>query len=87
MAEIKYVSIGSDLWESESKDDYLGVTLHFILDWILKTKTLGLQHMEESKTAVNLKKVLDLMLSSYKIQDKLIGGTSDSGRNIFKAIR
>ena len=87
LEQVKYVSIGADLWESDPKDDYLGTTIHYVYEWIMQTKTLALDHFPMSKTGDNLKAALDVTLESWKLTEKLVGGTSDSGRNIYKAIR
>ncbi len=69
----KYVSITCDNWQSNSNNDYLGVTCHFIDNkFNLISKNLSLKFLNEAKTHHYLFNVLNNCLEEWKLDNKVI---------------
>lgn len=68
---IGFFSITCDGWQSNSLNNYLGVTCHFINKELeMKHRTLALKYLEDSKTAIYLKDMINACLSEWGIQTK-----------------
>lgn len=73
LKNIHFVSITSDNWQSNSLNDYLGVTCHYIdKAFRMRSKVLCLSYMTEAKTADYLFKCLKSILIEFKIENKVI---------------
>jgi hypothetical protein len=53
--EHQVVSVTLDLWTSKAKQNYAGLTFHYIDDWILRQHDLGCFLHEGKTTATSIK--------------------------------
>ena len=52
----------------------------------LKSNKIAFKHTPQSHTSLNLKKLLESILSDYHIKEKVLSGSSDTARNIRKCL-
>lgn len=65
---------------------YIGITVHFIEDWILQSKVLEMLEVNESHTAPVCGKVLRDVAKDWDISNKVLTIVTDRGRNIVKGV-
>ena len=72
LAHANHVSITSDNWQSNSQNDYLSCTVHYVDQFFnLKNKCLAMRFVENPKTAIKLNDMLKEILTSWKIDKKV----------------
>ena len=60
----------------------MGVTVHFVLDWSLKSYVLALKHVTKYHTADNLLAYLREVISEWGISKKVVTVSADGAYNI-----
>jgi hypothetical protein len=76
------VSIAVDAWTSPNKLAFLGVVMYYITDtWELKEVLIGFEEIHGSHTGANMAGIIERILRRYKIEDWLLGFTTDSASN------
>lgn len=86
LALVPAVSLTADFWSSIQNRSYIGITVHFIEDWILQSKVLEVLEVNESHTAPVCGKVLCDVAENWDISDKVLTIVTDRGRNIVKGV-
>ncbi|CAF0995662.1 unnamed protein product, partial [Brachionus calyciflorus] len=86
--QIKFASITTDIWTSNSQIAYLGLTIHFIeqINYFLKNKVLGLIYLDQDHNKEYLNIKLKETLEEWKVLDRIFGIVSDSGSNMKSAL-
>jgi hypothetical protein len=83
---VSHCSLTCDGWTSIASNSYLGVTVHFVLDWTLKSYILALKHLEKQHTAENLLAALKEVTTQWGISKKVMTVSADGAYNIKKVI-
>ncbi len=78
----KHCSLTCDGWTSEAGDAYLGVTVHFVKDWTLRSHFLALKNVLNKHTAENLLIDLKKVISEWLLDGKVIAVSADGAYNI-----
>lgn len=82
------VTLTTDNWSSNSQNNYLDVTVHYVDEnFKLKKNVLAFKYMSESKTTDYLYRTLDEIMDEWGIQNKTVAIVSDSCANIMNAIK
>jgi hypothetical protein len=72
LKSVHFIAITSDNWQSNSLNDYLSLTCHYIdTSFIMQNKVLSLRYMTESKTADYLFESINSILKEWNVQDKV----------------
>lgn len=86
--ESKYISLTSDFWTSRGKHGYLGITCHWISnEYQPQEALLSLVHIPYPHTSEVISKKLQEIIFSWKLEEKVICITTDSGSNFIKAVK
>lgn len=80
------VSLTADFWTSAQNKAYLGITVHFIEEWTLKSCVLDVFEVAESHTAEVCGQTLVNTAEKWGIKDKVNCIVTDRGRNIVKGV-
>nr|XP_023659428.1 zinc finger BED domain-containing protein 1-like [Paramormyrops kingsleyae] len=86
LAKVKFVATTTDCWSAHQKS-YLGVTCHWIEEDSLERRSAALacKRLRGSHTFDMIASALDDVHCQYKIRDKVVRTTTDSGSNFVKA--
>lgn len=88
LQETDFVSFTADAWTSIANKSYVSLTAHYICNWKLKSACLNCKQVEEDHTGENLAEIYRHILADWDIPaTKVVQFTTDSGRNIVKAIQ
>ncbi len=82
--QVDHVSLTCDGWTSKGHNSYLGVTVHFVDDWILKSYVLALKHVTKKHTAENLLSELREVIEEWDLSSKVTTVSADGAFNIKK---
>jgi hypothetical protein len=66
----------------KSQINLSGVTVHFVIDWTLKSFILALKHLEKQHTAENLLSELRQVISKWGLSQKVMTVSADGAYNI-----
>ena len=86
LQNVASVSLTADFWTSVQNKSYIGVTVHYIDNWELKSSILDVFEVAESHTAVNCGETLTKVATEWEISDKVVTIVTDRGRNIVKGV-
>jgi hypothetical protein len=86
LAAASAVSLTADFWTSIQNRSYIGVTVHFIEQWLLKSFVLDVLEVSESHTAEVCGRTLENVANEWEIAEKVMVIVTDRGRNIVKGI-
>jgi len=86
LADVEHCSLTCDGWTSVGQNSYLGVTVHFVVDWRLKSYVLALKHLQKSHTAENLLAELKEVMKNAGVCKKVVTVSADGAFNIKKVI-
>ena len=65
-------SLTFDCWTADNQKEFMGITIHYInKDWKLISRLIDMELLEEPYTAEYLARVLDYVLKSIGIEDKI----------------
>ncbi|XP_045778829.1 E3 SUMO-protein ligase ZBED1-like [Maniola jurtina] len=83
------VCLTTECWTSSSKDAYLAVTAHFLVNYELVTVLLHCEHFSGCQTAEAsaLASVLSSIASEWNISDKITLVVSDNAPNMISAVQ
>lgn len=85
--ESKKVSITCDGWSSCTNRQYFVTTIHWINnDWCMKNSILDFRYFPPPHDAISTYEILISIIEEFKLQNKLISITSDSGSEMAPAI-
>ncbi|XP_051792179.1 E3 SUMO-protein ligase ZBED1-like [Erpetoichthys calabaricus] len=86
LGKAKFVATTTDCWSAHQKS-YLGVTCHWIEEESLERRSAALacKRLRGSHTFDMIASALDDVHCQYKIRDKVVRTTTDSGSNFIKA--
>lgn len=80
--------ITGDIWTDLNQRSYLGLTVHFVEDFILRSMPLSLIPMKGSHTAENIGTELTRVLEEWQVPlSKVVSVTTDGAENMKKGIR
>lgn len=80
------VSLTADFWTSAQNKAYIGITVHYVDGWILRSCVLDVFEVPESHTAKVCGDALVKTVEKFDILDKVICIVTDRGRNIVKGV-
>ena len=81
---VDYCSLTCDGWTSEGGHSYLGLTVHYIESFQLKSYLLALKHMTKKHTSEVLLDELNSVLDSWELRSKVLAISADGAYNIRK---
>ena len=64
---------------------FLGITGHFILDWVMQSVMIACKRFKGRHTADNIRLEYEESLSAYDISDKIMTIVTDNASNMVKA--
>ncbi|CAH1114768.1 unnamed protein product [Psylliodes chrysocephalus] len=85
LAEVKFISITSDIWTSPSNEGILTLTCHFIEDNTLRSAVLKTTQLMGSHTGAQISDAITNILTEWNVKDKVVTILSDSGSNMLNA--
>ncbi|CAG9830004.1 unnamed protein product [Diabrotica balteata] len=87
LGTVQYVSLTTDIWQSDSNKSYISVTCHFINNMKLCSQTLSVKELEqEHHTGRNVADHLSKCIEDWNLDNKIVTFISDNGSNIKNAI-
>ena len=87
LADIKSVSLTTDLWNSRSRRSYMGFTAHYINNkFEFCSKVLATVYVPENSTALNLKIRIGNVIDEWGLAGKVSYIVTDNGANIVKVV-
>ena len=90
LEKAKRVSICTDIWSKQGMTaSFLGVTAHFFtfIDKKRHSITLAVKRFESPHTGMRIAALLQVVMSEWKIQQKIFRALTDNGSNMIKAFR
>jgi hypothetical protein len=73
------VSLTSDIWSGNAKEDYISVVAHYIsADWELQKKVIGFRLTEVSHSSENIAKKIVGVVEEFGLIDKIFAITLDN---------
>jgi hypothetical protein len=87
-ASVSSVSLTSDIWSGNAKEDYLSVVAHYVnSDWQLEKRVIGFRLIDESHSSDNIVERVYDVLDKYGLIAKVFSVTLDSASSNNKAIQ
>ncbi|CAH0561709.1 unnamed protein product [Brassicogethes aeneus] len=87
LQEVKYVSLTTDIWQSDSNISYLSLTCHFVHDMTLHSRVLSVNEMSSiHHTGQNIAADISAILTEWDLDAKIVTIVSDNGANVKNAI-
>ncbi|CAH1114870.1 unnamed protein product [Psylliodes chrysocephalus] len=86
LSNVKYISLTTDIWTSDSTRAYITVTAHFVSEDVLCSGVLATRELPGSHTGENIGTALKNLFSEWDIENKIVAIVSDNGANIKNAI-
>ena len=85
----QYCSVTTDLWTARHQvRGFLSLTCHAIDDeWVLRSMVLNTREVAVDHTAENVSATLKEMMIEWNIKDKVVGSSTDNGKNIVNAMK
>ena len=85
---VNSVSITSDIWSGNAKQDYLSVVAHYInSDWQMEKRVLGLRLIDCSHSGQNIAERVAIVLAEYGLTEKVFSVTLDNASSNVKAMQ
>lgn len=85
--DVKYVSLTTDIWQSDSNMSYLSLTCHFVHDMQLHSRVLSVKEITSvHHTGKNIAADISAILTEWDLDGKIVTIVSDNGANIKNAI-
>lgn len=79
------VSLTIDMWSNRQMKGFLGITGHFILDWLMESVMIACKRFRGRHTAENILQEYEEAIAYYGIGDKICNIISDNASNMTKA--
>lgn len=88
LAQTQSLALTTDSWTSRSTESYLTVTVHYMLDWQMKSAVLQTRPLYESHTSAHLAKELKNVVTDWKLErpNTTIPVATDNAPNIVNAV-
>ena len=84
---VSSISLTSDIWSGNAKEDYLSVVAHYVNpDWHLEKRVIGFRLIDESHSGDNIVERISAVLDEYGLTAKVFSVTLDSASSNNKAI-
>jgi hypothetical protein len=81
------VSLTSDIWSSNAKEDYISVVAHFVsADWELQKNVIELRLIEVKHTGQNIAEKISFVIEKFGLIDKIFSVTLDNASYNAKAM-
>lgn len=78
-SHVSSVSLTSDIWSSNAKEDYLSVVAYFVsADWELEKRVIAVRLIDCSRSSVNIAECIEQVVSEFGLQDKIFSVTLDN---------
>ena len=88
LKDAETISATTDLWTSNQKLPYIGVTIHFIdTKFNFQNYTICIQHLPGSHNGDNLNETLSKIFEEWEIENLVKFIVTDNGKDICKAIK
>jgi len=76
------VSLAADTLTSQNKLAFLAIVAYWISDsWQMEEVLIGFEEIRGSHTGTNMAGIINHVLARYRIQDRILGFTTDSASN------
>ena len=76
------ISLAADTWTSPNKVALLAIVAYWISDsWQMEEMLIGFEEIRGSHTGANMAGIINEVLARYRIQDRILGFTTDSASN------
>lgn len=86
LTQVKYVSITTDIWTSDSNRAYMSVTSHFTFNNKIMNCVLNVKEIPVAHTGQNISSALLDCFNEWGINEKIVTIVSDNGANVKSAI-
>ncbi|CAO2176026.1 unnamed protein product [Urochloa humidicola] len=84
---VSSVSLTSDIWSGNAKEDYLSVVAHYVnVDWQLEKRIIGMRLIDVSHNADNILDRISTVVAEFGLVDKIFAVTLDNAAANKKAI-
>ena len=81
------VSLTSDIWSGNAKEDYVSVVAHYVnSDWELQKRVLGLRLIEVKHSGENIAERIASVVEEFGLIDKIFAVTLDNASSNAKAM-
>jgi hypothetical protein len=80
------VSLTSDIWSDNAKEDYISVVAHYVgADWELHKKVIGFRLIEASYNGENIAEKIASVVEEFSLIDKVFAVSLDNASANSKA--
>jgi hypothetical protein len=84
---VSSISLTSDIWSGNAKEDYLSVVAHYVnVDWQLEKRIIGMCLIDVSHNVDNIAGCIESVVAEYGLTDKIFVVTLDNASTNTKAI-
>jgi hypothetical protein len=81
------VSLTSDIWSGNAKEDYISVVAHFVsTDWKLQKRVVGFRLIEVKHSSENIAERIASVVEEFGLIDKVFAVTLDNASSNSKAM-
>ncbi|XP_067301389.1 E3 SUMO-protein ligase ZBED1-like [Pseudorasbora parva] len=88
MEKVTYYALTTDMWRSRTCKPYMCVTIHFILDWEIKSACLQTTYFPQDHTGENIAEALRDVTKTWMLNPNgPVAITTDNGANIVCAVQ
>jgi hypothetical protein len=84
LKQAQYVSVTTDGWTSSATESYITITVHYLVDWQIRSKVLQTRQLIDAHNAENIADVMKLAMDEWKIVKPsiTIPITTDNAQNV-----
>lgn len=88
LEDVQHMSLTFDVWtETMTETSFLGVTMHFLENTVLKSQCLAVRELKEKHTAEYIECILNNILLNWNInKEKIVTIITDNGANMIASV-
>ena len=85
MSRAPSVYLTVDMWSSRDMRSYIGITSHFVVDFVLESQMVACKRFRGSHTAENIHEMFEETIAPYDLTQKIPAIVTDNAANMVKA--
>ncbi|KAL2081911.1 hypothetical protein ACEWY4_021729 [Coilia grayii] len=87
LAQVVHYALTTDMWSSRTCEPYMCVTMHYIVEWEMKSACLQTTYFPQDHTGENIAEALGDVTTTWMLNPNPVAITTVNGSNIVSAVQ
>ncbi|XP_070830824.1 E3 SUMO-protein ligase ZBED1-like [Chaetodon trifascialis] len=87
LATVGHYALTTDMWSSRTCEPYMCVTIHYIVEWEIKSACLQTTYFPQDHTGENIAEAFGDVTTTWMLNPNPVAITTDNGSNIVSAVQ